>query len=71
MSKMKTRCKHILDVTDRYCVLTEVNTGQARHMFLRFLKERIFFMKFSLLFFQQDTGGSQIVPFLRTQGTIL
>lgn len=23
MSKMKTRCKHILDVTDRYCVLTE------------------------------------------------
>ena len=25
MSKMKTRCKHILDVTDRYCVLTEVN----------------------------------------------
>jgi hypothetical protein len=26
MSKMKTRCKHILDVTDRYCVLTEVNT---------------------------------------------
>jgi len=22
-SKMKTRCKHILDVTDRYCVLTE------------------------------------------------
>lgn len=23
MSKMKTRCKHILDVTDRYCVLSE------------------------------------------------
>ena len=23
MSKMKTRCKHILDVTDRYCVLQE------------------------------------------------
>ncbi len=23
MSKMKTRCKHILDVTDRYCVLDE------------------------------------------------
>ena len=24
MSKMKTRCKHILDVTDRYCVLTGI-----------------------------------------------
>ena len=28
MSKMKTRCKHILDVTDRYCVLTEETTCQ-------------------------------------------
>ena len=27
MGKMKTRCKHILDVTDRYCVLQEVDAG--------------------------------------------
>ena len=29
MSKMKTRCKHILDVTDRYCVLQETSSNCA------------------------------------------
>ena len=29
MSKMKTRCKHILDVTDRYCVLQETSNNCA------------------------------------------
>ena len=43
MSKMKTRCKHILDVTDRYCVLTEVNTGQVHHMFFTIPESSILF----------------------------
>ena len=29
MSKMKTRCKHILDVTDRYCVLQESSSSNC------------------------------------------
>ena len=29
MSKMKTRCKHILDVTDRYCVLQEADQSES------------------------------------------
>ena len=29
MSKMKTRCKHILDVTDRYCVLQESSSSHS------------------------------------------
>ena len=51
MSKMKTRCKHILDVTDRYCVLTEVNTGQVHNMFSQFLNQRILFHEILFAFF--------------------
>ena len=53
MSKMKTRCKHILDVTDRYCVLTEVNTGQVHHIFLRFLNHQFCFHEILFAFFLQ------------------
>ena len=51
MSKMKTRCKHILDVTDRYCVLTEVNTGQVHYIFFTIPESTILFHEILLALF--------------------